>query len=172
MKQASALLLVLLALGLTLACVFVGGREASGEAKWTSHEESALWPAGEHFRGTLYDNEVQLPAARGEINLVQPNGDADVMVAISADGLAPLAEYRVYFDTNGTSVNPPYGFGPWEPIGSFWADESGHGAFNYTAPAGTYPLGTYTWSVYINRADFGATILISDNLTFEISSGS
>ena len=170
MRQLSALLLYSSVIGMTAACASVPGLITRQEA--TEAPALALASAGERFPGTAYDNQDQLPGARGELRVDHRAQEADIVLSLSADGLAPHADFIVYIDTNGTGEAAPYSFGPWITIGLFSTDDEGHGEFSYSAPASSYRPGPHTWAVYINRSDHGATVLISDNFTVEIATGS
>ena len=131
-----------------------------------------LLSAADRFPGSIYDNQDQLPGASGEVLVSQPPNHTEVAVAVSAHGLLPDANYSAYIDTNGTGASEPYSFGPWVGIGAFKSDQAGHGDGNFTLPASDYQPGPHTWSVYINRADHGATILVSDDIAVQLAPGS
>lgn len=137
--------------------------------KSVGKDAAPMIPAVDMFPGSVYDNEWQIPGATGKVNMIQPNGNVDVILGISADGLAPNALYRAYFDTNGIGPGNVSTAGPWMLMGTFETDDEGHGEFNYTAPAGTLGAGSYNWSVFINRTlPLNATVLISYNVEFNI----
>lgn len=161
MKKPVVGIIILLALLIPSAIAFAGG----GVVKSTGKDAAPLVVACDRYGG-IYCNAWQIPGAKGKVNLIQPNGNVDVIFGISADGLPPNAMYRVFFDLNGGSP------GPWATLGTFWTDESGSGDFNYTAAAGTFAPGIYTRTVAINRTDINATVLASYDISFEISDGS
>lgn len=137
--------------------------------KATGKDASVIWPAFVVYPGTAYDNPYShlYASATGKVNMIQPRGDIDVILAVSADGLTPGISYMVHFDTNGNSW--PSGWGPFVDKGSFVADEYGHGEWNYTAPAGTLTPGSYVYSVYLTRSfPPNRTVLISENVCFEV----
>jgi hypothetical protein len=172
MKQLSALLLYSSVIGVTVACASVPGLVTRQEATFAEESALALVSAGKRFPGTAYDNQDQLSGARGELRVDHPTQEADITFSLSADGLTPHADFIVYIDTNGTGGAAPYSFGPWITIGSFSTDDDGHGEFSYSAPPSSYRPGSHTWTIYINRSDHGATVLISDDFTLEIATGS
>lgn len=157
MKKTLITILIIVALCIPTFTAFAGGKVVKSTGK-----DAAPLSIPCPILGGAYCNASQILGASGKVNLIQPNGNVDVIFGISANGLLPNAMYKVYFDTNGESP------GPWVVLGTFWADEFGSGDFNYTAPAGTYTAGTYTRSVYINRTDVGLTVLVSDDVVFEI----
>jgi len=125
-----------------------------------------IWP------GTPYDNEYNDPDATGTAKAIQPNRNIDVTIAVSTNGLIPNTQYLVKFDTNGNGANWD-SLGPWTPsMGDFITDATGRGTWSYTARAGTYAPGTYTWSVFINLATVypPRSILVSENIVFTIPS--
>lgn len=152
---------------------------AAKVTKSTGKDAAAMLPAVEMFPNSIYDNTSQIPGATGKVNMIQPNGNVDVILAVSADGLAPLTTYKVWFDTDGIvpgeEGNPgpddyPPSAGPWELKGSFTTDDYGYGEWNYTAPAGTHAVGTYSYSVFVNCPGTFPTVLVSYNVEFEIVS--
>ena len=159
MKKYLILVLIVLIIGTLAVGVQAGGGKVT---KLTGKDAVAMIPAVEMYPGSVYDNIYQIPGAKGKVNMIQPNGNVDVILGVSADGLYANTEYRVFFDTNGS------GPGPWISMGHFTTDEYGHGDWNYTAPAGTFIEGNYKYSVYINRTDVNATVLISYDLEFDI----
>ena len=155
--------LILVLIVLIIGTLFIGVQAVGGRVvKSTGKDAVAMIPAVEMYPGSAYDNIYQIPGAKGKVNMIQPNGNVDVILGVSADGLDANTEYRVFFDTNGG------GPGPWVSMGYFTTDEYGHGDWNYTAPAGTHEVGPYTISVYINRTDVNYTVLISYDIDFEI----
>jgi len=137
--------------------------------KSTGKDAAALIPAVDMFPESVYDNIYQIPGAKGKVNMIQPNGNVDVILGVSADGLAPDSEYLVYFDINGVTQGDVSTAGPWQSQSYFWTDDNGHGEWNYTAPAGSLGAGSYTWSVWINQVGPPpATVLISYNVVFSI----
>ncbi|MBN2182985.1 MAG: hypothetical protein JW715_13830 [Sedimentisphaerales bacterium] len=135
--------------------------------KSTGKDATAIIPAVDMFPGSVYDNIYQIPGAKGKVNMIQPNGNVDVILAVSADGLSPNSPYNVWFDMDGVTPGAVGTAGPWSLMGNFLTDEYGHGEWNYTAPAGVYLPGTYTPSMFINIPGI-ATVLISYNVEFEI----
>lgn len=133
-----------------------------------------------------YADSKQIPGASGKVNLIQPNGNVDVILAVSADGLNPNTQYTVWIDPAGNACGGgPCVTGPWlgpdmgpgtpQAQGSFTTDANGHGEWNFTAPAGTFPTGTYDYSVWINQANVDAghgmgnfTVLVSGDVEFVI----
>ena len=157
MKKYLILVLIVLIVGTLVIGVQAGGKVT----KLTGKDAAEMLSAGDVYGGA-YVNEWQVPEATGKVNMIQPNGNVDVILGVSVDGLAAETEYRVFFDTNGGTP------GPWVSMGYFTTDEYGHGDWNYTAPAGTFTEGHYNYSVYINRTDVNATVLISYELEFDI----
>jgi len=106
-----------------------------------------------------YDNACQVLTATGKVNWVQPRGNVDINLGISANGLAPLAQYTVYLDEGGFPV-----------IGTLTTDAYGHGSFGYSTPGGTLATGVHTWRVYLNgpaaSACAGYTVLVSEPIIF------
>ena len=160
MKKYLILVLIVLIIGTLVIGVQAVGSKVT---KSTGKDAAALIPAGERFPGSAYDNEWQIPGAKGKVNMIQPNGNVDVILAVSVDGLFANSKYKVSFDMDGGAAGPS-----WEFMGYFWTDDYGHGEWNYTVPAGTLTSGTHTLSVYINRQDPNWTVLISDDIVFII----
>lgn len=150
-----------------LAVAMIVPTVAGGVTKSTGKDAAAMIPAVDMFPGSVYDNIYQIPGAKGKVNMIQPNGNVDVILAVSADGLLPNSRYNVWFDLNGVTQGDVGTAGPWVLMGDFWTDEYGHGEWNYTAPTGVFSPGTYTRSVFINIPGIG-TVLISYNVEFEI----
>ena len=137
--------------------------------KSTGKDAAALIPAVDMFPDSIYDNAYQIPTATGKVNMIQPEGNVDVILGVSADGLDPNSQYLVYFDTNGVTQGDNGTIGPWQPQSTFRTDNNGHGEWNYTAPTGSLEAGSYTWSVWINQVvPTPATVLISYNVGFAI----
>jgi len=160
MKKYLILVLIVLIIG-----TLVIGVQASKVTKLTGKDAAEIKSAGEVYGG-IYDNEWQIPEAKGKVNMIQPNGNVDVILGVSVDGLALNSLYIVYFDLNGGSNGP----GPFLQVGNFTTDEYGHGEWNYTAPAGSLGAGSHVWSVAINRTGPAATILVSEDISFDIVS--
>ena len=163
--------LILVLIVFIIGTLVIGVQAAGGKVtKSTGKDAAAMIPAGDMFPpGNRYDNECQIPGAKGKVNMIQPNGNVDVILGVSVDGLTPNAEYKVYFDQTGIDPMDDGTAGDWTLMGSFWTDECGHGDWNYTAPAGDLEAGTYTWSVFINQIVCTyKTILISYNVEFKI----
>ncbi|MEA3375046.1 MAG: hypothetical protein U9R72_02440 [Chloroflexota bacterium] len=132
--------------------------------KSTGKDAAPMYPAVDVYgEGSAYDNQYQIPGATGKVNMIQPNGNVDVILGVGMEGLFPNTQYKVFLDTDGHD-NP----GPWVAIGYFCTDDYGQGDFNYTLPAGELGEGNYTWSVFVNRTDINATILVSENVVFDI----
>ena len=166
-KMKKIAIIGIVALLLALAVPFYAA--VAGVAKSTGKDAAALIPAVDMFPESDYDNDYQIPGAKGKVNMIQPSGNVDVILGVSADGLAPNSEYLVYFDTNGVTQGNVSTAGPWQPQSYFWTDENGHGEWNYTAPAGSLAAGSYIWSVWINQVGPPpATVLISYNVEFTI----
>ena len=154
---------------LALLLMLAAPAYASGPVtKSTGKDAAAMIPAVDMFPGSVYDNPYQIPGAKGKVNMIQPNGNVDVILGVSADGLAANSRYTVFFDLNGVTPGSVETAGPWLLMGDFWTDENGHGDWNYTASAGSFTVGEYTRSVFINRPDVNYTVLISYNVVFEI----
>lgn len=111
---------------------------------------------------SAYDNDYQILGASGKVNMIQPNGNVDVILGVGVDGLEPNTRYTVYFDLNG---HP--GPGPWTQEGEFYTDEYGQGEWNYTAPAESFDPGEYKYAVAVNNLS-GYTVLVSHNVEFVI----
>ena len=156
--------LILVLIVLIVGTLVIGVQAAGKVTKLTGKDALEMIPAVDMYPGSAYDNQYQIPGAKGKVNMIQPNGNVDVILGVSVDGLAADTEYIVYFDNDGG------GPGPWELMDYFTTDGSGHGDWNYTAPAGTYEVGSYKIAVYINRADVGYTVLISYDINFDIVS--
>jgi len=161
MKKYFILVLIVLIVGTLVIGVQAGGKVT----KLTGKDAAEMLSAGDVYGG-VYDNEWQVPEATGKVNMIQPNGNVDVILGVSVDGLSPNSLYIVYFDTDGGSTGPH----PFIQVGNFTTDDYGHGEWNYTAPAGSLAVGDYIWSVAINRTDPAATILVSEDISFEIVS--
>ena len=161
MKKYLILVLIVLIVGTLVIGVQAGGKVT----KLTGKDAAEMLSAGDVYGG-IYVNEWQGPEATGKANMIQPNGNVDVILGVSVDDLAPNSLYIVYFDTDGGSAGPH----PFTQVGSFTTDEFGHGEWNYTAPAGSLLAGSYIWSVAINRTDPAATILVSEDISFDIVS--
>lgn len=138
--------------------------------KATGKDAARLLPAAQVFPGTVYDNAYQIPGAKGKVNMIQPEGNVDVILAVSADGLSPNSRYIPHFDYTGIEAGNIATAGRWVEAGEFWTDASGHGEWNFTVPAGTFVPGLSTYSIFINRTDVNYTVLISDNVVFAIAS--
>ena len=165
MKKYLILILIVLIIGTLVTGVQAAGGKVT---KLTGKDAVAMITAVDMF-GDPYDQWWQISEAKGKVNMIQPNGNVDVILGVSADGLAPNSLYTVYFDTDGvTQGDYDNTAGPWVLMGEFWTDAYGHGDWNYTAPAGTYEDGAYKISVYINRTDVNNSILISYNIEFNI----
>ena len=161
--------LILVLIVLIIGTLVIGAQAAVGKVtKSTGKDAAAMIPAVEMYPGTVYDNIYQIPEAKGKVNMIQPNGNVDVIFGVSADGLSPNSEYKVYFDKTGVTQYDVATAGSWILMGSFWTDDYGQGDWNYTAPAGDLVVGEYVWSVFINRVDVGLTVLISFNVEFVI----
>ena len=160
MKKYLILVLIVLIIG-----TLVIGVQAGKVTKFTGKYAVAIIPTLDMYSayyGTQY-YQYLIPEAKGKVNMIQPNGNVDVILGVSADGLDANTDYTVFFDKDGGDP------GPWgESVGYFTTDEYGHGDWNYTAPAGTFDEGEYTYSVWINRADINLTVLISYDIHFEI----
>ena len=159
----------IVALLLALAVPFYAA--VGAVTKSTGKDAVALIPAVDMFPESEYDNIYQIPGAKGKVNMIQPNGNVDVILGVSADGLAPDSQYLVYFDINGVTQYDNSTIGPsWQPQSTFRTDNNGHGEWNYTAPAGSLGAGSYTWSVWINQMapSTPATVLISHNVGFAV----
>lgn len=121
-----------------------------------------IWP------GTPYDDQYNDPDATGLVTVIQPNRRVDVVIGVVTRGLIPNTLYLVKFDTNGNGTTWD-SRGPWTPsMGTFTTDAEGRGTWTYAPPAGTYAPGVYTWSVFINLASAGRSILVSKDIVFEI----
>lgn len=142
---------------------------AAKVTKSTGKDAPILSPAVNVFPRSAYDNAEQIPGAAGKINMIQPKGNVALIMVVSADGLAPTTQYRVIFDTDGITPGDVRTAGPWVPRGSFQTDENGHGEWKFFALRGTLDVGTYTYSVFINRTDVSRTVLISTNVEFVIA---
>jgi hypothetical protein len=154
--------LILVLIVLIVGTLVIGVQAASGKVtKLTGKDAVEIVPTRDVYPGYGNDDN-QLPEAKGKVNMIQPNGNVDVILGVSVDGLHANTEYIVYFDTTGNSDN-----GPWVLMGYFTTNEYGHGDWNYTAPAGTLDVRSHTWSVAINRMD-NETVLISNDLEFDI----
>ncbi len=133
------------------------------------------------FPGTKYVNPYTLEAetmgAAGTFVVDQPASKKWVVVWVNVAGLIPNTTYRAYIDQDGIDEAAPSGdastAGPCQLKGTFTTDASGNGAFYYEAL--DLAVGTYQWSVYINRIIYSGpklvvnnTVLISENLNFTI----
>jgi hypothetical protein len=128
-----------------------------------------LIPAVDMFPGSVYDNIYQIPEAEGKVTVIQPTNN-NVTLTVSADGLAPISKYKVFFDTNGVTQDDVTTAGPWSFKDTFWTDGEGHGVWTYNS-AGSLGGGSYTWAVAINQTfpKTPATVLISYNIEFNIN---
>ena len=159
--------LILVLIVLIVGTLVIGVQAAGKVTKLTGKDALEMIPAVDMYPGSAYDNQYQIPGAKGKVNMIQPNGNVDVILGVSVDGLAPNSLYIVYFDTDGGSTGP----WPFIQVGNFTTDEFGHGEWNYTAPAGSLAAGSHILSVVINRTDpIAATILVSEDITFDIVS--
>jgi len=114
---------------------------------------------------SAYDNACQVLTATGKVNWVQPRGNVDINLGVSATGLAPLAQYTVYLEPSAASAG-----GPWTVIGTYMTDAYGNGDFGYSVPGGRLTPGPYTWSVWINGPGGCGTVLVSDPIIFIVPS--
>jgi hypothetical protein len=119
------------------------------------------------FPNAAYDDGFNDADATGEVQLAPPDRTLDVALKVSARGLVPDTQYVVKIDINGNgfSYDSP---GPWIEVGDFRTDSDGRGLWHFRPPAGTYAPGAYTWSVFINLAKAQRSILVSDNIPFQI----
>lgn len=165
-KRVLIALVVVLVLAATASVASAGGRVI----KSTGKDAAPMIPAVDMFGlGSAYDNEWQIPGAKGKVNLIQPSGNVDVILGVGMDGLHPGTRYIVFLDEDGSlDANGQPDPGPWIVVEDFWTDEHGHGDWNYTAPAGAFPAGPYKWAVWVNRTDPAATVLVSGNIEFSI----
>ena len=125
--------------------------------------------AGEMFAGTAYDNIHQIAGASGQAHLNQPNGGpAQLMLHMTFKGLSPNQSYTIHLDRDGTTATGNHSFGPWVQVGQFTSNAAGNAQYQYEALSGTIPSGTHRWAVFVNRADVGRTVLISDNIDFTV----
>ena len=125
--------------------------------------------AGAMFPGTVYQNQHQIPGAEGSIHANMPGGTSTpLMLHMTFRNLLPGKTYKVYLDKDGTTATGNHSFGPWTEVGQFSSNPAGNGQFQYQAAPGSIPSGTHTWAVFVYRADAGATVLISDNITFTL----
>ena len=152
-KTLSIVLMVSLLLIMTTITAFANGKVI----KSTGKDAPVFLQPCDVFGGA-YCNAYQIPTATGKVNVIQPNGDVDMVFGIAADGLLPNTQYRVIFGV----------YGSWTSIGYFFTDEYGSGSFNYTVPAGTYASGEYAFRVWLNRYDPNYTVLVSETITFVI----
>ena len=155
--------LILVLIVLIIGTLIIGVQAVGKVTKLTGKDAAEMLSAGDVYGG-IYINEWQVPEATGKVNMIQPNGNVDVILGVSVDGLTPFSLYIVYFDLDGGSAGPR----PFRQVGNFTTDEYGHGEWNYTAPAGSLDPGPYVWSVAINRTGPAATILVSEDICFEI----
>jgi hypothetical protein len=103
-----------------------------------------------------------IATATGKVNVIQPNGDVDVILGMGMT-LLPSKQYDVYLDNNGGSA------GPFSLLGSFTTDLYGSGDFNYTVAGGGLSPGAYHWAIYVNDHVANATVLsTSTDITFTI----
>ena len=160
--------LILILIVLVIVTLFVGVQVVSGKVtKLTGKDAVAMIPAAD--MSPRYNLNIHFPEAKGKVNMIQPNGNVDVILGVSVDGLAANSRYIVYFDKTGITPGVDSTMGSWEEVGDFWTDDLGHGEWNYTAPAGLLDLGEHEWSVFINRIAAGQkTVLISYNVEFII----
>lgn len=156
-----------ISIGLAVALLLLAALTASADppvTKSTGKDAAPMYPAVDMYEpGSAYDNEYQIPGATGKVNMIQPNGNVDVILGVATEGLYPNERYKVSLDRDGYETP-----GPWIAIGYFYTDDSGQGDFNYTLPAGELDQGHHTWSVFVNRTDINRTVLISENVVFGI----
>ena len=144
----------------------------SEQGNWATYftylyKTELLIPAGDMFPGSVYDNIYQIPGSEGKVIVIQPN-DNNVTLTVLVDGLEPNKLHKVSFDKSGIIPDVVSTAGPWETMGYFTTNGDGHGEWSYDS-AGTLGIGTYTWSVFINRqVPVNATVLISYNVEFKI----
>jgi hypothetical protein len=157
-KRVLITLVVALALAATASAAWAGGGPVT---KSTGKDAAAMiWEVETLYLG--YSTTGHIPGAKGKVNLIQPNGNVDVILGVGMDGLYANSLYTVYFDLDGCGYP-----GVWHLAGDFWTDGNGHGDWNYTAPAESLLPGDYTWSVLVNR-DTSHTVLASYNIEFTI----
>ncbi len=123
--------------------------------------------AGAMFPGTAYQNQHQIPGSHGSIRVSQPQGaTGPLKLQMQMSGLLPKKTYIVFLDKNGTTPTGNHSFGPWVQIGQFISNAAGNASYQYRAAPGSIPAGAHSWAVFVNRADAGVTVLISDNFSF------
>jgi hypothetical protein len=129
------------------------------------------------FPGTNYDNPVTQAAetdgATGDFTVNQAASNKRVVIQAWLYNLQPSTTYRVYLDTNGINESAPSGdrstAGPFSLLDTITTDADGYGYF-YQQTLDLAP-GTYQWTLFINQIGyrFNYTVLISENLDFEIA---
>jgi len=135
-------------------------------------DAGVIAPAVAVFPGTKYDNihtqEALEDGATGSFTVNQAASAKFVVVQVAVDGLLPSSTYRVYFDQNGITAGNVATAGPCILIGTLTTDATGYAEWYYETP--DLAVGTYQWSVYINKIGYKVnhTVLISDNLDFQI----
>jgi len=124
-------------------------------------------PTFKVFPKAAYDDQFNDPDAAGAVQLAPPDKTLDVALTVSTQGLLPGTQYVVKIDTNGngSAYDSP---GPWIQVGDFRTDSEGRAQWQYRPPAGTHAPGPHTWSVFVNLAEAQRSILVSDDIPFEI----
>jgi hypothetical protein len=73
---------------LIIGTLVIGIQAASGKVtKSTGKDATAMIPTVEMYPGSAYDNIYQIPGAKGKVNMIHPNGNDDVILGVSADGM-------------------------------------------------------------------------------------
>lgn len=168
---------VLLVFGLMASVAVADGNGLGPVTKSTGKDAATFTSANQWWPNSAWDNPYSeaYADAIGKVNMIQPNGNVDVILAVSVDGLEPDRQYHVWIDTNGVEQNKLSTHGPFlgnSFVDTFYADEFGKGEWNRTTPAREFEAGEYTYSVYIVKHNIPSvgnkTVLISENIEFAV----
>jgi hypothetical protein len=154
--------------------------ETSGApvAKLTGNHALSFISANQWWPGTAWDNIYSEwhEQSVAKVNVIQPNGGIELILAVAADQLISNQQYDVWIDTDGVLQNDTSSHGPFLTdtwVGSFSSDKFGSADWQIALQAGSLPIGIHVWSVYLVLPGFVRigedwTVLISENISFNV----
>jgi hypothetical protein len=123
------------------------------------------------FPRSIYDNATTraVPRAFGQAR-VAPHNNGSITLSISASGLRRNTNYTVFIDGDGVTWNRPATANNFTQIRTIRTNSVGStgGWREIFIPRGTFGAGWHRWSVFLNDANAGRSVLVSDNLHFNL----